>query len=51
MNPLSIRFQADDILRDPRPMAEGAGFRVIEADRAGWAGIVHSLVATKAVAP
>lgn len=48
LNPLSVRFQADDILRDPLPLVVDAGFEVVEADRAGWAGLVHRVLAVKA---
>jgi len=50
INPGSIRFQADDLLRDPLPLVRSAGFEVVDTDRAGRWGIVHRVVAVKASA-
>ena len=47
INPLSVRFQADNLLRDPLLIARAAGFEVVGTDRAGWAGTVHRVVAVK----
>lgn len=47
INPPSLRFQADDMMRDPLPMVRAAGFDVLTSDRAGWAGTVYLIVAIK----
>jgi ubiquinone/menaquinone biosynthesis C-methylase UbiE len=47
LDPLSIRFQADHITRDPLPYLTEAGFQVRIAERAGVAGIVHRAVASR----
>jgi ubiquinone/menaquinone biosynthesis C-methylase UbiE len=47
INPVSIRFEADDLLRDPLPMVRAVGFDVVHADRAGRWGTVHRVVAVK----
>jgi len=47
INPLSVRFAADNLLRDPLPMVRSAGFDVLDTDRAGRWGIVHRVVAVK----
>jgi ubiquinone/menaquinone biosynthesis C-methylase UbiE len=49
INPLAIRFEADDLLRDPSLLARAAGFEMMSSDRAGRAGIVHRVVAVKPV--
>jgi len=41
LDPATVRWQADHLLRDPRRLAVDAGFEVVEADRAGRAGLVH----------
>ena len=46
LDPLAVRWQADHLLRDPRRLALGAGFAVVEADRAGRADLVHRVHAT-----
>jgi ubiquinone/menaquinone biosynthesis C-methylase UbiE len=48
LNPASVRWQADDLLRDPRELASAAGFTITEADRAGVGGLAHRV---SAVAP
>ncbi|HEY8730338.1 MAG TPA: methyltransferase domain-containing protein, partial [Acidothermaceae bacterium] len=50
INPLSVRFAADNLLREPLPMVRSAGFDVVDVDRAGRWGIVHRVVAVKASA-
>jgi ubiquinone/menaquinone biosynthesis C-methylase UbiE len=47
LDPLSVRFQADHIIRDPLPYLTEAGFQVQIGERAGLAGIVHRAVAVK----
>jgi len=47
INPLSVRFAADNLLRDPLPMVRSAGYDVVDVDRAGRWGIVHRVVAVK----
>lgn len=47
INPLSIRFQADHILRDPVPLAADAGFDLVETDQTGWSGLVYRVVGAK----
>lgn len=41
LNPLTVRWQADDLLRDPRPLVTDTGFETTEADQASVAGLVH----------
>jgi ubiquinone/menaquinone biosynthesis C-methylase UbiE len=45
VNPLSVRFQADDMLRDAVVLAGAAGFEVLECERVGWAGTVYRVLA------
>ncbi|RJK98350.1 class I SAM-dependent methyltransferase [Vallicoccus soli] len=45
LDPLTVRLQADHLLRDPRGYAERAGFAVQEAGRSGRAGLVHRVAA------
>jgi hypothetical protein len=45
INPFTRRWQADDLLRVPRPLAEAAGFTVTEADQAGVGGLAHRVSA------
>ena len=47
INPLSVRFAADNLMRDPLPMVRSTGFDVVDADRAGRWGTVHRVVAVK----
>ena len=47
INPLSIRLQADHILRDPVPIALDAGFEIVDSDQTGWSGLVYRVVAAK----
>ena len=47
INPLSIRFQADHILRDPVPFAVDAGFEVVDSEQTGWSGLVYRVVTAK----
>jgi ubiquinone/menaquinone biosynthesis C-methylase UbiE len=47
INPLSTRLGADHLLREAAPLVAAAGLAVTHADRAGCAGIVHRVVATK----
>lgn len=50
VNPLSVRLQADDLLRDPVLLAREAGFDVVQSGRAGLAGAVYLVLARKATA-
>ena len=50
INPLSIRFQADHILRDPVPFALDAGFEIVQSDQTGWSGLVYRVVTAKPLA-
>ncbi|WP_448628232.1 class I SAM-dependent methyltransferase [Geodermatophilus sp. URMC 64] len=45
LNPLAVRWQADDLLREPRVLAAAAGFAVTGADQAGFGGVVHRVAA------
>jgi ubiquinone/menaquinone biosynthesis C-methylase UbiE len=45
INPFAKRWQADDLLRAPRPLAEAAGFTIIEADQDGVGGLAHRVSA------
>ena len=47
LNPLTVRWQSDDLLGDTRAAVLAAGFEVVEADRTGTAGIVHRVHARK----
>lgn len=47
LDPLMVRWQHDHLLRDPLPPLVAAGLDVASADRAGFGGIVHRLVATR----
>jgi ubiquinone/menaquinone biosynthesis C-methylase UbiE len=51
LNPLSLRWQADDLLGRPLEVVLAAGFDVVDADRTGTAGIVHRVHARKPGAP
>ena len=51
LNPLSLRWQADDLLGRPVEVVRAAGFDVVDADRTGTAGIVHRVHARKPGAP
>ena len=44
---LSIRFQADHILRDPIPLVLDARFDLVDTDQTGWSGLVYLVVAVK----
>jgi ubiquinone/menaquinone biosynthesis C-methylase UbiE len=45
VQPLSVRFAADDLLGDPAEVARAAGFEVALLERGGRASLVHRLVA------
>ena len=45
INPFTKRWQADDLLRAPLPLAEAAGFATTEADRDGVGGLAHRVSA------
>ena len=47
LNPVTTRWQADDLLGRPLPLVRAAGLEVVEADRTGLAGIVHRIHARK----
>jgi ubiquinone/menaquinone biosynthesis C-methylase UbiE len=47
VNPLSVRLQADDLLRDPVRLARESGFDVLRCERAGLAGVVYLVLAAK----
>jgi len=49
-NPLSVRLQADNMLRDPVRLARAAGFDVELCERAGRGGVVYRILARKAAA-
>ncbi len=49
-NPLSVRLQADNMLRDPARLARAAGFDVVLCERAGRGGVVYRILARKAAA-
>lgn len=46
LNPLSVRFAADHLLREPHSAVEAAGFQIEHVERAKW-GIVERLRARK----
>jgi hypothetical protein len=45
IKPFTKRRQADDLLRDPRALAEAAGFVITEADQVGVGGLAHRVSA------
>ncbi|WP_125610293.1 class I SAM-dependent methyltransferase [Specibacter cremeus] len=47
LEPLSIRFGADHLTRDPVPYLTGAGFRVTEVHRGGPGGVIFRILARK----
>lgn len=49
IDPLAVRFGADHLTRDPRPLLEQAGFRIDTVDRAS-VGISFRVLATRAPA-
>jgi len=51
LNPVSLRWQADDLLGRPLEVVLAAGFDVVDADRTGTAGIVHRVHARKPAGP
>jgi ubiquinone/menaquinone biosynthesis C-methylase UbiE len=51
LNPLSLRWQADDLLGRPLEVVLAAGFDVVDADQTGTAGIVHRVHARKPAPP
>ncbi len=50
LDPLSVRFQADHLVREPLDPLERHGFQIVELQRLKW-GIVERVAATKPVAP
>jgi hypothetical protein len=48
--PLSVRFQAHHLMRDPVPYPHIAGFTVDEVHRGGRAGIIFRVLAHKPAA-
>ncbi len=49
LNPLSVRYAADHLIREPRSVARAAGFEIEHDERAKW-GIVERLRARKPAA-
>ncbi len=47
LNPATLRWQSDDLLLQPGPLVEAAGFEVLEADQVGRAGLVHRVHAVR----
>ncbi len=47
LDPISVRFGADHLLRDPLPYLEAAGFTITESYRSGRGGIVFRVLAHK----
>lgn len=41
LNPLTVRWQSDDLLRDTHALVIAAGFEVVEADQVGVTDLVH----------
>ena len=50
LNPLTVRWQSDHLLRDARRLVADAGFEITETDRVGVAGIVQRVDARKPTA-
>lgn len=47
LDPLSVRFGADHLLRDPLPYLEQAGFTIVESYRSGRGGVTFRVLARK----
>ena len=47
LDPLTTRWQADHLLRDPRRLATDAGFEILEAEQVGVGGLAHRVDARK----
>jgi ubiquinone/menaquinone biosynthesis C-methylase UbiE len=47
LDPLSVRFAADHLLRDPLDYLGGAGFEIVSVERLKW-GFVERVIARKA---
>jgi ubiquinone/menaquinone biosynthesis C-methylase UbiE len=50
LNPLTVRWQVDDLLRNARDLATDIGFEITHADQVGVAGLVHRVDAAKPTA-
>lgn len=50
LNPLTIRWQADHLLRDPRQLVTDTGFEITEAEQVGVGGLAHRVDARKPAA-
>jgi ubiquinone/menaquinone biosynthesis C-methylase UbiE len=50
VEPLSVRFQADHLMRDPVPYLQVAGFTIDEVHRSGRGGLVFRVLAHKPAA-
>ena len=51
LDPLTVRWQADHLLRDPRPLVTDAGFVITQAEQVGVGGLTHRVDARKPPAP
>jgi hypothetical protein len=47
IEPISVRFGADHLLRDPIPYLEAAGFVISESRRTGRGGVTFRVLAQK----
>ncbi len=47
IDPLSVRFGADHLLRDPLPYLRQAGFTIVESHRGGRGGVTFRVLARK----
>ncbi|MGI8700062.1 MAG: hypothetical protein ACR2JU_02460 [Nocardioidaceae bacterium] len=47
IEPLSVRFGADHLTRDPVPYLESAGFTIDEVQRGGPSGVAFRILAHK----
>jgi hypothetical protein len=47
---LTIRWQADHLLRDPRQLVTDTGFEITEAEQVGVGGLAHRVDARKPAA-
>ncbi len=50
LNPLTIRWQADHLLRDPRELVTDTGFEITQAEQVGVGGLAHRVDARKPAA-
>ena len=50
LNPMTVRWQSDHLLRVPRELVTDTGFEITEADQVGVGGLAHRVDARKPMA-